>query len=139
MIPAPVELVPLGLVADELGTSRAEIAYRHAADVVVDDIGLRCLPADVVKRLVADRDAAERWRVEDMRRRAEQEAENPPAAPRGLPASEVPEGLNPALFIMARDGAPDYSDGGFSVPRRSFGDWLDEEKAEQRARAKGLQ
>ena len=134
----PAELVPLGLLALKLGEQPDTLAHRLGGDVVRDDVGLRAVPVGVAKRCVADRDAAERWQLEEVRRRdAEAEAKWRP--PRGLPASEVPEGIDPALFLMARDGPPDYSDGGFFVPRRSFGDWLDDEKAEQRARAKGSQ
>ena len=81
--PAPVDLVPLGLVAGELGMGRGELEYRYAADVTVDDIGLRCLPAPVARRIVAERDEAKAKQLELVRKRdAEEEAKWRPACRR---------------------------------------------------------
>ena len=98
----PVELVPLTLVADELGVSRGEFEYQYAADITVDDIGLRCVPALVARRLIADRDAREAMMLEAARRRdAEAEANWRP--PVGVPAIE---GLTARETMMANEPPP---------------------------------
>jgi hypothetical protein len=100
----PVELVPLGLVADELAMSRGEFEYRHAADVVRDDIGLRCVPAAVARRIITERDEGEARRLEDIRRRdAEAEAQWRP--PVGIPAVD---GLSAVETVLAGADAPEW-------------------------------
>jgi hypothetical protein len=102
--PESIELVPLSLIADELGMSRGEFEYRYGADVTVDDIGLRCIPAPVAKRIIADRAAAEAVMLEAARKRdAEAEANWRP--PVGVPAIE---GLTAFQTVMANEPPPEW-------------------------------
>ena len=48
----PAELVPLGLLALELGEQPDTLAHRLGGDVVRDDVGLRAVPVGVAKRCV---------------------------------------------------------------------------------------
>jgi hypothetical protein len=67
-------LVPVSIVASEVGVDSDTLAARHAADVITDVIGVRCLPTDLAQRLVADHRAAvqaqrARWAAQEAERR----------------------------------------------------------------------
>jgi hypothetical protein len=49
-------LVPIALVATELNTGVRNLEQVHGDVIVRDEAGLRCLPSDLVRTLVADRD-----------------------------------------------------------------------------------
>jgi hypothetical protein len=89
----------------------AVLAARYASDVVLDDLGRRCVSRDVARSLFSERAAAE-VKAREVRERldaeaAAQAARNPVWA--GLPADQVPDGLTPALAMMLAGGDGDRS------------------------------
>jgi hypothetical protein len=86
------------------------LAAQLDGQVVLDDIGRRCVTREVARRLFADRAAAEvRWREaqdHQVADHAERAAANRPWP--GIPASFIPEGVAPAAAMLqaAKDAAP---------------------------------
>ena len=94
-------------------TSREAVAVlaRELGDeVVTDDIGRRCVPRVVARRLFAERAEVERRRQEARERHeaktAELAAKNRPRG--GVPADRTPDGVFPAAAMLqaAKDAAP---------------------------------
>jgi hypothetical protein len=52
-------LVPLSLLAPELSTDVAALAHQLGAEVIHDDVGIRCVTPSTARQLIAQRDAAE--------------------------------------------------------------------------------
>ncbi|MBB2990264.1 hypothetical protein FHR72_001732 [Mycolicibacterium iranicum] len=69
MNPQPPQLVPLMLVAHEIGGDANALAAKLGDTVVLDGIGIRCLTADLAREVIADHRAA--VAAERDRRRAE--------------------------------------------------------------------
>ena len=86
------------------------LAARLNGEVMLDDIGRRCVSRKVARRLFADRAAAEvRWREAQERQDAgyaAREAANPVWP--GIPADQIPDGVAPALAMLtaAKDAGP---------------------------------
>ena len=117
----PAELVPLAqLCAEGFGyggpyvvTPRDAVdalAAQLDGEVVLDDLGRRCVTRDTARRLVAEREQAEHRQREAQQRReaelAELAANNPVRG--GVPADRVPDGVTPAAAMLqaARDAEP---------------------------------
>jgi hypothetical protein len=89
----PIELMPVALIAVEVGETPDAVAHRFREVLVLDDIGMRAVAVDVARRFFAERaeQAAEirRRQAESMRRLKEQEAKRPKVraipAPAGAP------------------------------------------------------
>jgi hypothetical protein len=122
-VAAPVEdpaLVPLAELASEFGwdsplitTPRDAIdvlAGRFAGEVVLDDLGRRCVSREVARRLFAERAAAEAKARKAWERRevelAEQAAANPVWP--GIPAGPDSDGATAVarMLAAARDALP---------------------------------
>jgi hypothetical protein len=50
-------LVPLGIIAFELGLGTRDLERRCNGAVTRDPYGIRCIPGDLVRELIAERDA----------------------------------------------------------------------------------
>jgi hypothetical protein len=50
------DLWPLGILAFELGLGTRDLEHRCNGAVVRNSVGLRCIPSDLVRELVAERD-----------------------------------------------------------------------------------
>jgi hypothetical protein len=105
---AEFELVPLVLIALELGEP-VEMVADHLGDAVqLDDLGMRAVPAAEAKEFIAARRAQTR-RIEDQDRRL-QEAQAPPPVAVGVPSVE---NMDAHAALMA---AP-----GFTTVKEEFG------------------
>jgi hypothetical protein len=86
------------------------LAKRLDGEVVLDDIGRRCVTRSTARGLFTERDEAERRRCEvEQRRQAEaveQAARNRPWA--GVSAASVPDGVSAATVMLAaaKDAGP---------------------------------
>jgi hypothetical protein len=117
----PTELVPLAqLCAEGFGYGHPLVVTpRDAVDalaaqldgeVVLDDLGRRCVSRQVARRLFTERAEAERRQREAQQRReaelAEQAANNRPLG--GVPADQIPDGVSPAAAMLqaALDAEP---------------------------------
>ncbi len=86
--------VPLTLVALEIGASADELAQRFGDDVVYDDAGLRCVPTERARVLLAahcasqqaEKECLRRQRAEAERRMAELDRRNRAQRIAGRPA-----------------------------------------------------
>ena len=95
------ELVPIVLIAAEVGETTGAVAHRFREVLVLDDIGMRAVTVDVARRFFAERaewaTENQRQQAERMRRLKEQEAKRPKVrgitAPAGAP-------LGSALGVM---------------------------------------
>ena len=112
--PDPHELVPVALIALEVGADVNQLAGRHADEVIHDDLGLRCMPAATASRLIrehrATRDAwAATQRQQDERRRQARAARPKVIARSGPTAQDLEEmGFDSpvaAMLAVARDEA----------------------------------
>jgi hypothetical protein len=114
------DLVPLSALASEgfgwdapFVTTPADaiavVATRYAGDVVLDDLGRRCVSRDVARRLFAERAAAEAKQRQQRERldveMAEREAANRPWA--GVPAGLIPAGMTPVGALLLAGGLED--------------------------------
>ena len=111
----PTDLVPLAELAVEgfgwgpyVATPRDAIdvlAGRFAGEVVLDDLGRRCVSRETARRLFTEREEGERRQREALARRdaelAEQAARNPVWT--GIPAGWIPDGVSPAAAMMQAD------------------------------------
>ena len=116
----PVELIPLAeLVVESFGwgnpylTTPREVVDAPAAqlggDVVIDDLGRRCVTRETARRLFAEQEAQERRQRQVQERNdraAEQAASHVPRG--GIPADQIPEGVRPveATLQAAKDNQP---------------------------------
>jgi hypothetical protein len=117
----PAELVPLAALASEgfgyghplVVTPRDALdalAAQLDGEVVLDDLGRRCVSREVARRLFTERAEAERRQREAQQRReaelAEQAANNRPRG--GVPADQIPDGVSPAAAMLqaALDAEP---------------------------------
>ena len=50
-----LELVPVALIAVEVGETPDGIAHRFADVLVLDDVGIRAVPVDAARRFFAER------------------------------------------------------------------------------------
>jgi hypothetical protein len=86
------------------------LARQLDGEVVLDDIGRRCVTRDTARRLFAERDQGERRQREAQERReaelAELAANNPVRG--GVPADRIPDGVLPtaAMLQAAKDAEP---------------------------------
>lgn len=125
--PIPVDrpdLVPIALIALEIGGSVDRLVRRFGAEVVVDDVGMRAVPAETARRFFAER-------AEREARIAEANAQRPKASvpvPAGVPAVEGAQTGFESLVAQP----------GYTTPAEEFGrprpNLLDEELAEGRRR-----
>jgi hypothetical protein len=117
----PAELVPLAQLSTEgFGYGHPLVVMpRDAVDalaaqldgeVVLDDLGRRCVSRETARALFAERAEAEQRQRETHQRReeelAEQAANNPPRG--GIPADRIPDGVSPAAAMLqaALDAEP---------------------------------
>jgi hypothetical protein len=117
----PTELVPLAALASEgfgyghplVVTPRDALdalAAQLDGEVVLDDLGRRCVSREVARRLFTERAEAERRQQEAQQRHeeelAEQAANNRPRG--GVPADQIPDGVSPAAAMLqaALDAEP---------------------------------
>ena len=117
----PTELVPLAqLCVEGFGYSHPLVVTpRDAVDalaaqldgeVVLDDLGRRCVSREAARRLFTERAEAERRQREAQQRHeeelAEQAANNRPRG--GIPADRIPDGVSPAAAMLqaARGAEP---------------------------------
>ena len=109
------ELVPLSLVAPEIGVDVDKLAAKLGAEVVLDSIGLRCCSASAAADVIAEhRTTRDAW-AETQRREAERFRQAGAARPKVIarpgPTAEQLEqmglGDSPvaALLAVARDEA----------------------------------
>jgi hypothetical protein len=96
------------------------LARQLAAEVAVDDVGRLCVPREVARRLLSERDAAEAQQSERAEQaRAGLEAQRRPA-PSGVPGVE---GLSAYESMLAASGAgPGRRPDGRVSPQQ---EWLD--------------
>ena len=118
-------LVPLALVAIETGEHIDALVGRFAADLVLDDVGMRAVPAAVVRRFFTERAEWEARQEEERRARAGKRRKH--TVPTGLPAKE---GLTAFETIMASGDYQSVADA-FGRPRPDF--LAEELEAGQRA------
>jgi hypothetical protein len=88
-------LVPIGLLTAE-GFDLGTVSHRFADELVINDAGLRCLPASTVRALIDERDqqqVAERERAE--RYRAELAAKGNPMRDRVRAIAATQERVGP--------------------------------------------
>jgi hypothetical protein len=117
----PTELVPLAQLCVEgfgyghplVVTPRDAVdalAAQLDGEVVLDDLGRRCVSRETARRLFAERAEAERRQREAQQRHeeelAEQAANNSPRG--GVPADRIPDGVSPAAAMLqaALDAEP---------------------------------
>jgi hypothetical protein len=110
-----LELVPLALLAGELGEPIDELARRLGDDVVRDDLGLRAVPGDVATSAIVARDEL----VAEHRRTAERNeattaaiADQHRSASGGVPAIE---GLSAFETMMTNADDKELKSGRVSV------------------------
>lgn len=85
--PQHQRLVPIGLLIAE-GFNLDTVGRRFADQLVIDDAGLRCLPAPMVRAMIDERDQHEAAERERLRRElAEQRARARTAVRKGIPAN----------------------------------------------------
>lgn len=104
---------PRDSAGDNARTPRDAIAALAAqldGEVVLDDLGRRCVTREVARRLFSERAAAE-VRLREARERLdaqfiEQAAANPVWA--GIPAGTIPDGVSPAaaMLVAAKAAQP---------------------------------
>jgi hypothetical protein len=86
------------------------LAAQLEGEVVLVDLGRRCVSREAARRLFTERAESDRRQREVQERReaelAEQDAANRPWA--GIPADRIPDGVAPALAMLtaARDAQP---------------------------------
>ena len=131
------DLVPLSLVAAELGESIGTTERRFHQSVTVDDVGLRAVPAGVVRAFFEDR-AALQARAAERRKKA-REGRRPVSVPVGIPAGED---MSAFETMMSASGYQTVAEE-FGRPAPNF---LDEElaqgaqaEADRKARARKAQ
>jgi hypothetical protein len=95
---AEFELVPLVLIAAEVDEPIELVADRLGDAVQLDDVGMRAVPAEVVRQFLTER-AEQTARMEEQFRRL-QEAHKPSPVAVGVPAQE---GSTPLESLMAND------------------------------------
>ena len=117
----PAELVPVAQLSVEgfgyghplVVTPRDAVdalAAQLDGEVVLDDLGRRCVSRETARRLFSERAEAERRQREAQQRHeaelAEQVANNRP--PAGVPADQIPDGVSPAAAMLqaALDAEP---------------------------------
>jgi uncharacterized membrane protein YqiK len=117
----PAELVPVAQLSVEgfgyghplVVTPRDAVdalAAQLDGEVVLDDLGRRCVSRETARRLFSERAEAERRQREAQQRReaelAEQAANNRPRG--GVPADQIPDGVLPAAAMLqaAKDAEP---------------------------------
>src|SRR5215207_9064011 len=108
----PEELVSLVLIAAEVNEPIELVADRFGEAVQLDDIGMRAVPAEVVRQFLTER-AEQTARMEEQSRRL-QEAHEPSPVGRGVPA--LSDDASPFESLMAAD--PSYAS-----PQEEFGAW----------------
>ena len=70
---------------DAIAALAAELVGK-GIEILLDDLGRRCVSRDTARQLFAERAADEQRRVEQLRRQQEDELVNRPAVSRGVPA-----------------------------------------------------
>jgi hypothetical protein len=93
------ELVPLALIALEVDEPIELVADRLGEAVQLDDVGMRAVPAEVVRQFLTER-AEQTARMEEQSRRLK-EAHKPSPVGRGVPA--LPDDASPFESLMNGD------------------------------------
>src|SRR5215207_1149778 len=112
----PEELVSLVLIAAEVNEPIELVADRFGEAVQLDDIGMRAVPAEVVRQFLTER-AEQTARMEEQSRRL-QEAHKPSPVGAGVPA--LSDDASPFESLMNGDPAyvsPAEEFGGRPKPR----------------------
>jgi hypothetical protein len=95
------QLVPLAVLATELNCGVRQLEERHAANIIRDDAGIRCMPGDVVRDLIDRRDAkVEARRAERLSREQH---------PSTHPVRDRVKALSAAQAAMPIEGVADLS------------------------------
>lgn len=108
MTPNEIDLVSIALIAVETNEPVDNVAARFGDDVVVDDIGMRSVPATVAADFFARRARAAERRKQLLAERFAAASKSP--APVGVPAVD---GLSAIETMMAADD--------FQTPSEEFG------------------
>lgn len=122
------DLIPLALIAAEVGETVDEIAYQFGGEVETDDVGIRSVTATAARRFFTERDEQRSQQEEQRSRRAAKKTPTPILA--GVPAVE---GLTPFESMAAAGGgvvSPSEEFGGLEKPN-----FLEEELAAGRRTA----
>ncbi len=122
------DLVPLALLAVEVGEPVDRIVPRFGDEITVDDVGMRAVSASATRRFFTERAEQKARQDEAARRCREEKAPQPKPAP-GVPAPEGAESGVEALMMSA----------GWESPTDEFGrpspNFLEEELAAGRRAA----
>jgi hypothetical protein len=95
--PEAADLVPLALIAAEIGESVGWVAHRFGEAVVVDDVGMRAVPVDAARAFFTERrEWKERFYANAKRRAAEQGRNK--VRVKGVPAQD---GMSPFESMLA--------------------------------------
>jgi hypothetical protein len=108
------DLIPLALVAAEVGETVDRMAYRFGDEVETDDVGMRSISASVARRFFTERAEQRARQEEQQRQRAGQKAQKPVVV--GVPAVE---GASAYESMLAATGlvTPDQEFGRREAPR----------------------
>ena len=106
-----LDLVQLALIATEAGETVDRLAHRFGDDVVLDDIGMRAVPASAARGFFAERAEQKADMAARQKRRQAQLAARPRPAVVGVPAKD---GLDPVAAMTSQDPA-------YTTPSQDFG------------------
>ncbi len=107
------DLIPLALIAIEVGESVDRLAHRFD-EVVEDDIGMRAVAASVAREFFHQRAERKSRRIAEQRRRTEEAAALKKVVPAGAPAQE---GMTPMEALVAAEAAA----GTYTTPKDDYG------------------
>lgn len=108
------DLIPLAMIAVEVGESVDRIAHRFDGEVVEDDIGMRAVAASVAREFFHQRAERKSRRIAEQRRRTEEAAALKKVVPAGAPAQE---GMTPMEALVAAEAAA----GTYTTPKDDYG------------------
>lgn len=114
------DLIPLALIAAEIGEGVDRLALRFGEEVTVDDVGMRAVSASAAREFFTER-AEQKARQEEAARRRREERRPTDRRPAGLPAPEGAETGVEALMMSDKWVSPADE---FGRPAPNF---LDEE------------
>ena len=108
------DLIPLALIAAEIGETVGWVANRFGEAVTVDDVGMRAISPAEARAFFAERAEEKARRVEEQRRRGQEAAQKRPVVV-GVPAQP---GMSPYESMVAATGivTPDQDFGGREPP-----------------------
>ncbi len=121
------DLIPIAIIAMEIGETVDRMVHRFGVEVETDDVGMRAVSATAARRFFTERAEQRARQEEPRRRRAAQKAQKPVLV--GVPAVE---GMSPFESMAAAGGlvSPHEEFGGLEKPN-----FLEEELAAGRRTA----